>query len=76
MPSRLCMSPLEGSSRSTLLTTMPTSLSVNQPFGRNHVFVATADDGMRKMAETLTVRVMRPSMRKSLHLVSLVEHKQ
>lgn len=66
MPWRLCMSPLLGSSRNTLLTTMPTSRSVNHPLGRNHVLVATAEEGMRKIAETPTVRVIRPSIRNSL----------
>jgi hypothetical protein len=39
---------------------------VNHPLGRNHVLVATAEAGIRKIAETPTVRVMRPSIRKSL----------
>jgi hypothetical protein len=45
---RLCISPFDGSSRSTLLTTMRSSRSVNQPCGRNHVRVWTAEAGMRK----------------------------
>jgi hypothetical protein len=37
--------------------------------------VATADDGIRKMAEMPTDKVMRPSMRKSLHQVSLLNQR-
>lgn len=49
---RLCMSPFDGSSRSTLFTTMRSSRSVNQPLGRNQVRVWTAEAGMRKKDAT------------------------
>ncbi|SPQ22660.1 afea2de1-2cd3-48b2-9252-5f2f4f95be8c [Thermothielavioides terrestris] len=63
--SRLCMSPLDGSSRSTRLTTMATSLSVNQPLGRNHVLVCTAEAGIMKKDARPTLSVIRPSTRNS-----------
>lgn len=62
---RLCMSPLEGSSRRMRLTTILISRSVNQPFGLNQALVCTAEAGMRKKDARPTVRVIRPSMRKS-----------
>ncbi len=65
MASRLCMSPLDGSSLKTRLTTMATSLSVNHPLGRNQVFVCTIDAGMLKKEAMPMLKVMRPSMRNS-----------
>ena len=63
--------PFEGSSRSTRFTTMAVSLSVNHPFGRNHVFVCTAEAGIRKNAAMPTTSVISPSIKKS-HLLKSV----
>jgi hypothetical protein len=66
--------PLEGSSRRTRFTTIPTSRSENQPFGRNQVFVWTADAGIKKKAAVPTDNVMIPSIKKS-HLVKILVRK-
>lgn len=42
---------------------MPTSRSVNQPLGLNHVLVCVADAGMRKKEAIPMAMVMRPSIR-------------
>jgi hypothetical protein len=46
---------------------MVSSRSVNHPFGRNHVFVCTADAGIRKNEAKPMRRVISPSRRK-IHL--------
>lgn len=60
------MSPLDGSSLNTRLTTIETSLSVNQPLGRNHVLVCTAEAGIMKKEARPMDRVIRPST-KNIH---------
>lgn len=52
------------------MTTMRTSRSVNQPLGRNHFFVSTAEAGIRKNDASPMRRVIKPSIRKS-HLYTL-----
>jgi len=59
------MSPLEGSSRRTRFTTILISRSVNQPLGRNHVLVCTAEAGIMKNEEMPMANVIMPSMRNS-----------
>src|ERR1700749_2919503 len=62
--------PLLGSSRSTRLTTIESSRSVNQPFGLYHFFVCTAEAGIRKKDIKPIIRVISPSIKNS-HLSSI-----
>lgn len=66
------ISPLLGSSLKTRFTTIATSRSLNQPFGRNQVLVCTADAGIKKKEAIPTVSVMRPSIR-NLRLIQSIK---
>lgn len=61
---RLCISPLDGSSRSNRLTRIFSSCSVNQPFFLMRPLVCDGDAGMRNQEAIPTKAVKRPSMRK------------
>lgn len=54
--------PLEGSSRRTRLTTILTSLSLNQPLGRYHVLVSTAEAGIKNQAAMMIVSIVESNM--------------
>jgi hypothetical protein len=54
------MSPFVGSSRSTRETTMVSSLSLNQPFGRNHFLVWVGEGGIMKKVASPIVNVSTP----------------
>lgn len=63
---RLCMSPLLGSSLSSLLTRINSSRSVKYPLPRPRPRVCVIEGGMRIQEAIPISRVKRPSRRKSL----------
>lgn len=66
MPSLLCMSPLEGSSRRIRFTMIFSSRTVNQPWGRKRVAVCVGDGTIWNIAHIPMTKVKRPSTRNSL----------
>ena len=64
-PSRLCISPFVGSSRRMREVAMYSSRSVNQPLGRNQLFVCVGEGGILKNVAIPMRSVIAPSIRKS-----------